>query len=184
MPVIGNDAISLSNEFSGKNGSKLVQRYSTHAHADVKKNKQLKMFFMTNMRSLKYAPKEFSKVNACAQDPPWCYKNTQFSRQHRSITHANPEWYVLTVFSAAPCSFDLQTTVSSYNFKLDKDLIHAGPRIGIYDRDLIHKSLYTLLHFSSQTKKKISIFCSTIVNIVFSFINISTLHLLYLQPTL
>ena len=30
------------------------------------KNKQLKMVFRTNRRSLKYAPKEFSKVNACA----------------------------------------------------------------------------------------------------------------------
>ena len=31
----GNDAISLSKEFSGKNGSKLVQRYPSNAHADV-----------------------------------------------------------------------------------------------------------------------------------------------------
>ena len=88
----------------------------TNAHADVTKINKLKMVFRTNRRSLKYAPKEFSKVNACARDPPWCYKNTQYSRQHRSVTHANPEWYVLT------CSFDLQTTVSCYNFKLDKDL--------------------------------------------------------------
>ena len=55
------------------------------------------MVFRTNRRSLKYAPQEFSKVNTCARDPPWCYKNTQYSRQHRSVTHANPEWYVLTV---------------------------------------------------------------------------------------
>ena len=53
------------------------------------------MVFRTNRRSLKYAPKEFSKVNVRAQDPPWCYKNIQFSRQHRSVTHANLEWYIL-----------------------------------------------------------------------------------------
>ena len=134
------------------------------------------MVFRTNRRSLKYAPKEFSKVNACARDPPWCYKNIQFSRQQRSVTHSNPEWYVLTVFSAAPCSFDLQTTVSCYNFKLDKDLIHAGARIGIYSRDLIHELHYTLLHFSSQQRNKFLYSCNTRVNIVFSFINISTLQ--------
>ena len=32
---IGNDAISLSKEFSGKNGSKLAQRFATNAHAEV-----------------------------------------------------------------------------------------------------------------------------------------------------
>ena len=53
------------------------------------------MVFRTNRRSLRYAPKEFLKVKACTRDPPWCYKNTKFSRQHRSITHANPECYVL-----------------------------------------------------------------------------------------
>ena len=56
--------------FLEKNGSQLEQRSPTKPHADVKKNKQLKMFFRTNRRSLKYAPKEFSKVNACARDPP------------------------------------------------------------------------------------------------------------------
>ena len=85
------------------------------------KNKQLKMVFRTNRRSLKYVPKKFLKVNACARDPPWCYKNTQFSRQHTSVTHANQEGYILSVSSAVPCFFDLQTTVSCYNFKLDKD---------------------------------------------------------------
>ena len=93
------------------------------------KNKQLKMVFRTNRKSLKYTPKEFSKVNACAWDPPWCYKNTQFSRQYRSVTHTNPEWYVLTVSSAAPCSFDLQTTVSYYNFKLEKILSTLLPEL-------------------------------------------------------
>ncbi len=34
------------------------------------KNKQLKIVFRTNRRSQKYAPKEFSKVNACALDLP------------------------------------------------------------------------------------------------------------------
>ena len=68
--LIGNDAISLSKEFSGKNGLKLAQRSPTTAHADVKKNKQLKMVFRTNRRSLKYAPKGFSKVSACVRDPP------------------------------------------------------------------------------------------------------------------
>ena len=33
--LIGNDAIYLSKELSGKNGSKLAQRYPTNAHADV-----------------------------------------------------------------------------------------------------------------------------------------------------
>ena len=33
-----------------------------------------------------------------------------------------PTQSVQTVFSAAPCSFDLQTTVLCYNFNLDKDL--------------------------------------------------------------
>ena len=33
--AIGNDEISLSKEFSEKNGSKLTQRYPTNAHADV-----------------------------------------------------------------------------------------------------------------------------------------------------
>ena len=80
-------------------------------------------------------------------------------------------------FSAAPCSLDLQTTVSCYYFKLDKDLTHAGLRTGFYGRDLIHKSLYTLPHFSSQQRNKFLYFCSTIVNIVFLFNNISTLHL-------
>ena len=94
---IGNDAISLSKEFFGKNGSKLAQRSTTNSHADVTKINKLKMFFRINRRSLKYAPKEFSKVNACARGPPWCYKNIQYSRQRRSVTHANPEWYVLTV---------------------------------------------------------------------------------------
>ena len=134
------------------------------------------MVFRIIRTSLKYAPKEFSKVNTCARDPPWCYKNTQFSRQHRSVIHANPEWYVLTVSSAAPCSFDLQTTVSCYNLKLDKDLMHAGARTGLYVRDLIHESLYTRLHFSSQQRNKFLYFCRTIVSIVFSFINISTLQ--------
>ena len=55
------------------------------------------MLFRTNRRSLKYAPKEFSKVNACPRDPPWCYKNAQYSRKHRTVTHTNPEWYVLIV---------------------------------------------------------------------------------------
>ena len=42
------------------------------------KNEQLKMIFRTNRRSLKFTLKEFSKVNECARDPPWCYKNTIF----------------------------------------------------------------------------------------------------------
>ena len=53
------------------------------------------MFFRTNRRSIKYAPKEFSKVNACAQDPPWCYKKTQFSWQHRSVTPTRSNTYNL-----------------------------------------------------------------------------------------
>ena len=116
------------------------------------------MFFRTNRRSLKYAPKEFSKVNACARDLPWCYINTQFSRLHRSVTHANPEWYVLTVFSAAPSSFDLQTTVSCYNFKLDKDLFpHCHQnwllRSWLDTRITVYPSTFQL-----PTKKYISLF--------------------------
>ena len=34
---MGNDAISLSKEFFGKNGSKLAQRSPTNDHTDVKK---------------------------------------------------------------------------------------------------------------------------------------------------
>ena len=74
---IGNDAISLSKEFSGKkkkkkkkNGSKLAQRSPTNAHTDVTKINKMKMVFMTNRRSLKYVPKEFLKVNTCVRDPP------------------------------------------------------------------------------------------------------------------
>ena len=37
MCIIGNDAISLSKEFSGKNGSKLAQRSPTNARAGVEK---------------------------------------------------------------------------------------------------------------------------------------------------
>ena len=54
------------------------------------------MFFRTNRRSLKYAPEESSKVNACARIHLNVIK-TQYSRQFRPVTHANPEWYVLTV---------------------------------------------------------------------------------------
>ena len=111
------------------------------------------MVFRTNRRSLKYAPKEFSKVNANARDPPWCYKNTQCSRQHRSVTHANLEWYVLfsqrrrvRLIFKQRCQF----TISSWI----KIFIHTGLRIGIYGCDLIHKSLYTLLNFSSQQRNK------------------------------
>ena len=84
-------------------------------------------------------------------------------------------------FSAAPCSLDLQTTVSYYYFKLDKDLNHAGLRTGFCGRDLIHESLDTLLHFNSQQRNKFLYFCSTFVNIVFLFINISTLHKILLN---
>ena len=87
----------MPKEFSGKNGSKLAQRSPTNALADVTKINKLKMVFRTNRRSLKYAPKEFSKVNACARDHLDAIKHTQYSRQHRSVTHANLEWYVLTV---------------------------------------------------------------------------------------
>ena len=56
--------------FLEKNGSKLAQRYPTNAHANVTKINKLKMAFRINKRFLKYAPKEFSKVNACMRDPP------------------------------------------------------------------------------------------------------------------
>ena len=130
---IGNDAISKSKEFSGKNGSKLAQRPPTNAHAKINK---LKMVFRTNRRSLKYAPKEFSKVNE--RDLPWCYKNTQYSRQHRSVTHANPEWYVLTVsqWHRARLIFKQRCHVTTSSWI--KILIHTGLRTGLYGRDLIH----------------------------------------------
>ena len=132
------------------------------------------MVVKTNRRSLKYAAKEFSKVNGCARGPPWCYKNTHFPRQHWSVTHTNPEWYVLTVFSAAPCSFDLQATVSYYNFKLDKNLSTLLPELAFtivtwYTNRCIH------FYISGPNKEmNFFIFCGTIVNIVFSFIIIST----------
>ena len=81
-----------------KNGSKLAQRYPTNTQADVTKINKLKMVFRTNRRSLKYAPKEFSKVNTCVQDPPWCYKNTQcFPDTTDQLLTPTREWYVLTV---------------------------------------------------------------------------------------
>ena len=46
------------------------QTNPANAHADVKKNKQLKMVFRTNKWSLKYVPKEFLKVNTCVREPP------------------------------------------------------------------------------------------------------------------
>ena len=58
-----------------------------------------------------------------------------------------------------------------------KIFIHTGLRTGLYSRDMIHKLLYNLLHFSSQQRNKFLYFCSTIVNIVFSFINISILYI-------
>ena len=131
------------------------------------------MVFRANRRSLKYAPKEFSKVNACAWDQPWCNKNTQYSRQHRSITHANPEWYVLTVFSAAPCLFDLQTTVSCYNFKLDRDLV---PELVFTTVTWYTNRCIPFYNSAPNKEMNLFIYCSTIVNIAFSFINISTLH--------
>ena len=51
-------------------------------------------------------------------------------------------------------SFDLQTMVSYYNFKLDKNLFHAAARTSLYGSDWIHKLLYTLLYFSSQQRNK------------------------------
>ena len=132
------------------------------------------MFFRTNRRSLKYAPKEFSKVSACARDPPWCYKNTQYSRQHRSVTHANPEWYVLTVSQRRHVRLIFKQRRHVPTSSWIKIFIPAGLRTGLCGCDLIHESLYTLLHFSSQQRNKFLYFCSTIVNIVFLFINIST----------
>ena len=144
---------------------KVGAKISNKRTCRCKKTKQLKMFFRTNRRSLKCVSKEFSKVNACARDPPWCYKNTQFSRQDRWVTHTNPEWYVLTVFSAAPCSFDLQTTVSCYNFKLDKKSLST----------LLPEVAFTVVtwytnrciqFYTSAPNKEINffIFCCTIVN--------------------
>ena len=53
-------------EKTDQSGRKDLQQTPTQ----MLKDKQLKMFFKTNRRSLKYAPKEFSKVNACARAPP------------------------------------------------------------------------------------------------------------------
>ena len=68
---------------------------------------------------------------------------------------------------AAPYSFDLQTTVSCYNFKLDKDPIRAGLKTGIYGRDLTLESLYTLLHFSSQQRIHFFIFVALLLILSF-----------------
>ena len=103
-------------------------------------------------------------------------KLTIFQTQ-RSVTHANPEWYVLIVFSASPCLFDLQTTVSCYNFKRDKDLHQRCSqnwplRSWIDTRIAVYPSTFQL-----PTKKWFfKFFCGTIINIVFSFINNSTLQ--------
>ena len=149
-----------------KNGWKLAQRSPTNAHADVTKINKLKMFFMTNRKSLKYAPKEFSKVNA------WCYKNTIF--QTTQINYSRQPGVIGIVFLAVPFLFDLQTTVSCYNFNLDKDRVHARPELTYtvviwYTNRCIHFNI-------SAPNKEINffIFCRTIINIVFSFINIST----------
>ena len=83
--------------------------------------------------------------------------------------------HILALFSAAPCSFDLQTTVSCYNFKLDKDLVHAAATTSLYGRDLIHESLYTLLHFSSQPRFKFLYF-------FVALLLISSFHSLTLVP--
>ena len=58
---IGNYAISLSKEFSGKNGSKLAQRSPTNTHADVKKINNWKCF-LGPIRGLQNTrPKNFRK---------------------------------------------------------------------------------------------------------------------------
>ena len=134
------------------------------------------MFFRTNRGSLKYAVKESSKVNACGGIHLNAIK-TQIipDNSDQLLTPTRSDTYC---FSAASCSLDLQATVSCHYFKLDKDLNHAGLRTGLYGHDLIHESLFNLLHFSSQQRNKFLYFCGTIVNIVFSFINISTLHTL------
>ena len=110
--------------------------------------------------ALKYVPKEFSKVNTCARDPPWCYKNTQYSRQHWSVTHANLEWYILTVSQQrhARLIFKLwcHVTISSWI----KIFILASLRTSLYGCDLIHEWLYTLLHFSSQQRNEFLYFLS------------------------
>ena len=120
----------------------------------------------TTRRSLKYAPKEFSNVNACARDPPWCYKNIQFSRQHRSVTHANPEWYVLfsqrrrvhLIFKQR-----CHVTISSW-IKILSTLLPqlAFTVVTWYTNRCIH-------FYISAPNKKINffIFCSTIVNMSF-----------------
>ena len=171
---IRNGAISLSKEFSGKKRMKIGAKISK----TLQKINKLKMVFRTNRRSLKYAPKELSKVNTWARDSRWCYKNTQYSRQHRSVTDTNPEWYVATVSQRrrARLIFKQRCHVTTSSW-IKISFLHAGLRTSLYGRDLIHESLYTLLHFSCQQRNKFLYFCSTIVNNVFSFINISILQL-------
>ena len=92
------------------------------------------------------------------------------------MTQANPEWYVQAVSQRhrGRWIFIKQCHVTTSSWI--KIFIHTGLRTGFYGRDLIHESLYTLLHFSSHQRNKFLYFCSTIVNNVFLFINISILH--------
>ena len=79
-------------------------------------------------------------------------------------------------FSAAPCSFDLQTMVSCYNFNLDKDLYPRWFQNCHLQSWFWYTNCCIPFYISAPYKEiNFSIFCSTIVNIVFSFIHISTL---------
>ena len=133
------------------------------------------MVFRINRRSLKYAPKEFSKVNACAWDPPWCFKNLTIF-QTTQINYSRQPRVIRTVFSAAPCSFNLQTTESHVTTSSwIKIFFHSGPELA-FTVVTWYTNCCIPIYISAPNKEITLFFCSTIVYIVFSFINICTLH--------
>ena len=163
---IGNDAISLSKEFSGKNGSKLAWRSPTNAHADVKKMNKLTMVFRTNRRSLKYAPKEFSKINTCMWDPPWCYKNTIFQTTQISYSCQPRMIHIVSQRLCAHLIFKQLCHVTTWSWI--KIFIHAGLRTGLYSRDLINELL-------SAPNKEINFFIFVAQLLILSFHSLTLL---------
>ena len=126
------------------------------------------MVFRTNRKSLKYAPKEFSNVNARAHGI-----HLDAIKTHNILDNTDqllmPTRSDTYSFSATPCSFDLQTAVSCY-FKLDKDPTHAGLRTGLYGCDLKRETLYTLLHF----------FIFVAQFLIMSFHSLTSVHYIYI----
>ena len=85
--------------------------------------------------------------------------------QTTQISYANPELYGLSQRCRARLIFKQRchvTTSSWINI-----FIHAGLRTGFCCRDLIHESLYTLLHFSSQQRNKFLYFLALLLILSF-----------------